>query len=154
MKKLIKISDYYYVIDDKAEIKKGDWLIENNIYINKVYSCEGTLLRHDINLNRDKIICSTRDKSPPSGSAMPNRLNTCKISSHSASTCGARSSPGTCGQITRTSPCVAVSACASAAKAPAGNRPGTSSATHTRATHRPYRFLIRLNIILQFILHS
>ena len=64
MKKLIKISDYYYVIDDKAEIRKNDWLIENNIYVNKVYSCEGTLLRHDVNLNRDKIICSTNPSLP------------------------------------------------------------------------------------------
>ena len=30
MKKLIKISDYYYVIDDKAEIKIGTWYQENN----------------------------------------------------------------------------------------------------------------------------
>lgn len=28
MKKLIKISDYYYVIDDKDEIKEGDWYLD------------------------------------------------------------------------------------------------------------------------------
>ena len=27
MKKLIKVSDYYYVVDDKAEIKEGDYYI-------------------------------------------------------------------------------------------------------------------------------